>query len=235
MVIDLTSQRAFVYRDGMLIGVSTISSGKPRYETPTGTFAVLEKQRFHHSNKYDDAPMPYMQRLSWSGLALHAGRVRSYPSSHGCIRMPNGFAAALFREETRGMRVVITGHAPDRAGTALLAASDNARLHPQSSTETGDWQAIKSGSGQGDGNAPDATPCCVPGAAATPDYPSALWKRAGDSKADDQADEGADDGDVDHNANQLQDDEGNSGQQQGQNDLDRSHEVSPQYLPPPPG
>lgn len=103
MVVNLRDQRATVYRAGVEIGVTTISSGKPGYRTPTGTFTVLEKERHHHSNKYDDAPMPYMQRLSWSGLALHAGAVRPRPASHGCVRLPYGFAAALYKEATRGM------------------------------------------------------------------------------------------------------------------------------------
>ena len=114
MVIRLGSQRAYVYRGGRLVATSTIASGKPGYETPDGTFTVLEKERMHHSNKYDNAPMPYMQRLSWSGLALHGGHPHGYPASHGCIRLPMGFAAALFKEETQGMEVVITGHAPGR-------------------------------------------------------------------------------------------------------------------------
>src|SRR5438105_16366 len=128
MVINLGAQRAFVYRDGMLIGISTISSGKRGYETPTGTFTVVEKQKDHHSNKYDDAPMPYMQRLSWDGLALHGGHPRGYPASHGCIRLPMGFAAALFKEETRGMQVVITGHAPGKQDT-MMASRQNARTN----------------------------------------------------------------------------------------------------------
>lgn len=112
IVVSLRAQRAYVYRDDVLIGVSTISSGKPGYRTPTGTFTVLEKKRFHRSNKYDDAPMPFMERLTWSGLALHGGHARGYPTSHGCIRLPTEFAATLFEEATRGMQVVITNEVP---------------------------------------------------------------------------------------------------------------------------
>ena len=133
MAVDLTSQRAFVYQGGALIGIATISSGKPGHETPDGTFTVLEKEKMHHSNKYEDAPMPYMERLTWDGLALHSGHPHGYPASHGCIRLPNGFAAALFKEQTRGMQVVITGHAPSKADV-LLAAREKARA-----TETGEW------------------------------------------------------------------------------------------------
>jgi len=114
MVVSLTSQKAYVYRGDTLIGITSIASGKPGYETPDGTFFVLEKERYHHSNKYDNAPMPYMQRLTWYGLALHGGHPHGYPASHGCIRLPMGFAAALFKEDTRGMRVEITGQPPGR-------------------------------------------------------------------------------------------------------------------------
>jgi hypothetical protein len=113
IVIDLRAQRAFVYCDNVLIGISTISSGKPGYETPTGTFAILEKEKFHRSNEYNDAPMPFMQRLTWDGLALHGGYMPGYPDSHGCVRLPLGFARALFNETTIGTKVIITDHEPD--------------------------------------------------------------------------------------------------------------------------
>lgn len=108
MTVNLRTQRAYVYRAGKLIGRTAISSGKPGYRTPTGTFTVLEKQKVHHSNKYDNAPMPYMQRLTWYGLALHGGHVPGYPASHGCVRLPVAFARWLYNEPTMGMVVVIT-------------------------------------------------------------------------------------------------------------------------------
>jgi lipoprotein-anchoring transpeptidase ErfK/SrfK len=108
MIINLRNQRAYVYRGGLLIHATPISSGKLGYRTPTGTFTVVEKQKVHHSNKYDNAPMPYMQRLTWYGLALHGGHVPGYPASHGCIRLPLGFARWLYGEPTMGMTVVIT-------------------------------------------------------------------------------------------------------------------------------
>jgi lipoprotein-anchoring transpeptidase ErfK/SrfK len=108
MVVNLRTQRAYVYRGGVIIGSTRISSGKPGYRTPTGTFTVLEKEKMHHSNRYDNAPMPYMQRLTWYGVALHAGHVPLYPASHGCVRMPPAFARWLFGEPTMGMTVVIT-------------------------------------------------------------------------------------------------------------------------------
>src|SRR5215472_2793683 len=111
MVIDLSRQRAYVRRDGVCIGVTTVSTGKPGYETPTGDYSVTEKQRFHRSNRYDNAPMPYMQRLTDYGMALHGGHLPGYPASHGCIRLPLGFARELFKESTMGMPVTITHRA----------------------------------------------------------------------------------------------------------------------------
>ena len=107
-VISLQVQRVYVYRNGVLIGVATVSTGKPGYQTPTGVFTVLQKQVHHKSNLYDSAPMPYMQRLTWSGVAMHAGNLPGYPASHGCIRIPIAFAKLLYGTTARGMTVVIT-------------------------------------------------------------------------------------------------------------------------------
>lgn len=111
VVVSLPEQRAHVYRNGIRIGVSTISSGKPGKETPTGTFEILQKKRMHHSNLYNNAPMPFMQRLTWDGIALHAGKIPGYPASHGCVRLPAAFAEQLFEETERGMLVVIADEA----------------------------------------------------------------------------------------------------------------------------
>ncbi|HEX9954289.1 MAG TPA: L,D-transpeptidase family protein [Allosphingosinicella sp.] len=96
IVVSLASQRMFVFRDGALWDSSKVSTGKRSNETPVGTFPILQKKVDHRSNLYDDAPMPYMQRLTWGGVALHAGRVPNYPASHGCIRMPRAFAKKLY-------------------------------------------------------------------------------------------------------------------------------------------
>lgn len=124
MTIDLSRQRAYVRRDGVCIGISTISSGKRGYRTPTGEYTVMEKQRYHHSNLYDNAPMPYMQRLTDYGLALHGGYLPGYPASHGCVRLPHAFAAELFRESYVGMRVTITEGEPSRDETEGYGSSD---------------------------------------------------------------------------------------------------------------
>jgi hypothetical protein len=108
MVVSLPEQRAYVYRNGVLIGVSTVSTGKKGYETPTGVFTILQKHEDHYSNIYDSAPMPYMQRLTWSGVALHAGKLPGYPASHGCVRMPYEFARKLYGETKTGLTVVVS-------------------------------------------------------------------------------------------------------------------------------
>jgi lipoprotein-anchoring transpeptidase ErfK/SrfK len=96
IVVSLASQRMYVFRDGALWDSSKVSTGKRGSETPAGTFPILQKKVHHRSNLYDDAPMPYMQRLTWGGVALHAGTVPGYPASHGCIRMPKAFAKKLY-------------------------------------------------------------------------------------------------------------------------------------------
>ncbi|GAA4033581.1 hypothetical protein GCM10022281_11800 [Sphingomonas rosea] len=105
--VSLEDQRAYVYQAGELIGVSTISSGKPGKDTPPGIFPILEKKTMHRSRKYDNAPMPFMQRIDNYGIALHAGHIPGRPASHGCVRLPSAFAAKLFSMTKVGDRVVI--------------------------------------------------------------------------------------------------------------------------------
>jgi hypothetical protein len=107
--VDLGRQLATIYRNGVRIGVSTISSGKDGYSTPTGVFTILEKDKDHRSKTYNDAPMPYQQRLTWKGVALHAGNLPGYPASHGCVRLPMEFARRLFEVTPMGGTVVIAG------------------------------------------------------------------------------------------------------------------------------
>ena len=107
--VDLTRQLATVYRNGVRIGVSTISSGREGYETPTGVFTILEKNKEHISHKYNDAPMPYQERLTWGGVALHAGGLPGYPESHGCVHLPLAFSKILFDAMPMGGTVVIAG------------------------------------------------------------------------------------------------------------------------------
>jgi L,D-transpeptidase catalytic domain len=122
--VDLTRQRATVYRNGVRIGVSTISSGKEGHETPTGVFTILEKNVIHHSKTYDDALMPFQQRLTWMGVAMHAGNLPGFPASHGCVRLPMEFAKRLFTVTPMGGTVVIAGGNEDpvkRPAAGVLA------------------------------------------------------------------------------------------------------------------
>ncbi|HET9693130.1 MAG TPA: L,D-transpeptidase [Steroidobacteraceae bacterium] len=107
VLVSLGEQRAYVYRNGVEIGVTTISTGKGGYETPTGVFVVLQKDKDHRSSKYNNAAMPYTQRLTWSGVALHAGGLPGYPSSHGCVHLPSRFSEELFAVSPMGMTVVV--------------------------------------------------------------------------------------------------------------------------------
>ena len=107
VVVDLPDQMAYVYRDGIRIGVTTVSTGRPGHVTPTGVFTILQKQPMHHSTLYNDAPMPYMERLTWSGVCLHAGGLPGYPSSHGCVHLPLEFSKLLYGITADSTTVVI--------------------------------------------------------------------------------------------------------------------------------
>lgn len=109
--VDLSRQLVTVYRNGVRIGVSTASTGRRGYETPTGVFTVLQKKARHRSNLYNNAPMPYMIRLTWDGIAFHGGAVGARPNSHGCIRLPMAFARELYRIMPMGGAVVVVGEA----------------------------------------------------------------------------------------------------------------------------
>jgi hypothetical protein len=132
IVISLGLQRAYVFRDGSLIGASTISSGKKGAESPIGRFQILEKKRVHRSNRYNEAPMPFMQRLNWFGVALHAGDIPGYPASHGCIRLPAGFAKHLFGATELGSFVWVADEpiSSPEAALALARANVNAPYGP---------------------------------------------------------------------------------------------------------
>jgi lipoprotein-anchoring transpeptidase ErfK/SrfK len=111
VVVDLATQMAYAYSGRELIGASTISSGNERHPTPIGIFPILEKKPMHRSKKYDDAPMPFMQRLDDYGIALHAGNLPGRPASHGCVRLPSQFASKLFSATRVGTEVLISDNA----------------------------------------------------------------------------------------------------------------------------
>jgi len=137
IVIGLDEQRAVVYRNGVRIGSSPVSTGKEGHETPTGVFNILQKRREHYSNLYNNAPMPFMQRLTWDGIALHAGHLPGYPASHGCVRLPYAFSEALFGVTERGMTVVVAQQleSPSVATRAPFEGGNTA----DSETPLGGW------------------------------------------------------------------------------------------------
>ena len=107
LVVSISDQRAYLYSGETLLAVTTVSTGRPGHRTPTGTFPITEKRAVHFSNKYNNAPMPHMQRLTNDGIALHAGHISGRPASHGCVRLPSQFAAKLFTVTRIGTPVVI--------------------------------------------------------------------------------------------------------------------------------
>ena len=102
ILVSLPDQLLYVYRNGLRIGRSTVSTGKPGKSTPTGVFTVLQKKVRHESSIYKGAQMPHMQRLTWTGIAIHAGNLPGYPASAGCVRLPVDFAASLYSVTTIG-------------------------------------------------------------------------------------------------------------------------------------
>jgi len=109
VVIDRLTQMAYVYKGDQLIGVSTVSTAKTGHITPLGEWSVLEKRPFYRSKKYDNAPMPWMERIDEYGIALHGGGTPGYPESHGCIHLPMKFAEKLYGLTKIGTKVVIEG------------------------------------------------------------------------------------------------------------------------------
>jgi hypothetical protein len=107
IVASVTEQVAYVYRNGVRIARSSVSTGRPGHRTPTGVFTILEKEVHHTSSIYKGAEMPYMERVTWGGIALHAGDLPGYPDSHGCVRLPLEFSKLLFGVTMKGATVVI--------------------------------------------------------------------------------------------------------------------------------
>ena len=151
-IVSLSNQRVTIYdADGWILR-APVSSGQTGYETPAGIYSVIQKEEEHYSNVYDDASMPFMQRITWSGIALHAGPLPGYPASHGCVRMPYEFAQRLFDMTKVGMRVIVARNdvrpaeidhpilfkpKPVRADIALKALTphgDAARAEAQATT-----------------------------------------------------------------------------------------------------
>jgi hypothetical protein len=107
IVVSINQQKLHLYADGTEVAETLVATGVPSLPTPTGVFSVIGKERFHRSNIYSGAPMPFMQRITWSGVALHEGENIGHPASHGCIRMPHDFAVKLFGVTKIGVRVIV--------------------------------------------------------------------------------------------------------------------------------
>lgn len=125
IMVSVDQQHLYVYRGSRLIGVSTVSTGKPGKKTPMGEFRILQKNVFHRSNLYSNAPMPFMQRLTWDGIAIHGGHLPGYPASHGCIRVPLAFAKKLFAATDMGDIVSVSD---GQSGPFLRVEVDYAAL-----------------------------------------------------------------------------------------------------------
>ena len=138
LIVSIRRQHLSVWDGVKKIAEAPISSGMRGHETPTGVFSILEKNKVHFSNLYNNAPMPFMQRLTWSGVALHAGALPGYPASHGCIRLPFSFAKQLFDLTRVGARVVV---ARDDAEPRMIAHSRLPVPLPPSATPSGDVAA----------------------------------------------------------------------------------------------
>ncbi len=131
ILISIPHQIMHVYRNGILIGRSTISTGSKGRATPGGVFTILEKKKEHYSKKYDNAPMPNMQRLTWTGIAMHSGNLPGYPASHGCVRLPYDFSQLLFSTTSKGGTVVIGN---DTTPVPHMAANPGLLLAPKDFT-----------------------------------------------------------------------------------------------------
>ena len=153
VLVSVPEQTMHVYRNGILIGRSTVSTGTKGHATPGGVFTILEKKQEHYSKKYDNAPMPNMQRLTWTGIAMHSGNLPGYPASHGCIRMPFDFSQLLFSQTSKGGTVVIgdgktpVPHMASNPGVLLAPKDINAEMVKPLASGEFQWHPERSTSG----------------------------------------------------------------------------------------
>src|SRR5262245_2738347 len=149
IVASITEQVAYVYRNGIRIARSSCSTGRPGHPTPTGVFTILEKEVHHTSSIYKGAEMPYMERVTWGGIALHAGDLPGYPDSHGCVRLPLEFSKLLFGVTMKGATVIIadTHSAPATTVHPSLFFSQTGQESEPITAGQFDWDPDKSPSG----------------------------------------------------------------------------------------
>lgn len=152
IVVSIDRQKVTIYDSNGVFAESPVSTGMKGHSTPMGVFSVIQKHKFHHSNIYSGAPMPYMQRITWSGVAMHAGVLPGYPASHGCIRMPMAFAVKMWNWTKMGARVLVTpGQTTPQSFSHPLLASVRVPPQPAASLESATTVADKA-----DKSAPDA-------------------------------------------------------------------------------
>ena len=153
ILVSIPEQMMHVYRNGILIGRSTVSTGTKGHSTPGGVFSILEKKETHRSKKYDNAPMPYMQRLTWTGIAMHSGALPGYPASHGCIRLPYDFSQLLFKATAKSGTVVVgdgktpTPHLASNPGLLLAPKDFTPEMVRRLGKDEYDWRPERSSEG----------------------------------------------------------------------------------------
>jgi hypothetical protein len=153
VLVSIPQQTMHVYRNGILIGRSTVSTGSKGHATPGGVFTILEKKETHRSKKYDNAPMPNMQRLTWTGIAMHSGNLPGYPASHGCIRLPYDFSQLLFSATSKGGTVVVgdgktpVPHLASNPGLMLAPKDFTSEMLRALANDEYDWNPERSSSG----------------------------------------------------------------------------------------
>jgi hypothetical protein len=149
IVASTTEQVAYVYRNGIRIARSSVSTGRPGHRTPTGVFTILEKEVHHTSSIYKGAEMPFMERVTWGGIALHAGNLPGYPDSHGCVRLPLEFSKLLFGVTMKGATVIIADEHSAPAETVhpgLFFTQSGEESEPEAAGQF-EWNPEKSASG----------------------------------------------------------------------------------------
>ncbi|MVT77588.1 L,D-transpeptidase family protein [Bradyrhizobium cajani] len=159
IVVSIDRQKVTIYDTNGVFAESPVSTGMKGHSTPMGVFSVIQKHKFHHSNIYSGAPMPYMQRITWSGVAMHAGVLPGYPASHGCIRMPMAFAVKMWNWTRMGARVIVApGEMTPHSFSHPLLASVRVPPQPAASLEPHTNVADKADKGAAQTKSAEAKP-----------------------------------------------------------------------------